>query len=834
MKKQFVLLTLLFICAMSIMGSASAADNSTYGVGVNVTQQAMANTNLTLNQSDSNLVITTAGSAQLNGNTTEDSVQGVVDTTSSLSKGQAITHGSGNLLTINDPNGALWYLFVSKTGNTLLAQKYTVDNTGKVTSTGVWNIGANQNSAQLKSAIDALGFNLVAIANLWAAGAPADLMAGTFTTGNIDAATISSYAMTRSFALTYNNASYSNYVITTAGGLDDDTLIYGAFGFNEILFSTSSGTPGETAFINYYTNTTTNTRSGVLALMKENDLTSAFTAATGIKVVAGTWSEVQYDLWLLNKLETDASSLFTVESLKSVNEADIKYLWYDDSLGYGHGIDKNYIAGLSNATTTWNTNVVPVTDYDAMFALGQQTFNAAYAKGLFTAADLAAGNVAVVVAPYYTNLLNTYSLVGFIDGIVSAAQSLLNSNGYTNVAGFTIDNILQIRNPWTWGSNTGSSLTSVFVKVDRTAYLQTRDIADLVMSGVQVTSSYNAATGTTSAKAGNIVNASPSNIASGNVLGGKFAIPAVAGIAYAWAANAPYSYIRTIARVGCICSTKEYDLATYLMGNYPLSAKMYYMLIALTSSGETNRQISGRTTAYGVSPSLGTYYSMQSSNSDDAVILILWNELTNTGTAMLVQYDGTAITNAMKAEGYTTYAQENDLFWHLDHVWNGGSDAGLLASVITVVKTTTIDQAFLNELTAAGGDPIEKLLNYVYVAPVTPVNPVSPVTPSNSGTSTQTNILTGIGATALNAVNGLNSLTTGTSTAASEVAPGLTTSPSTTPAAGKTTATSNGSNLPLGAAAGAILIAIAAALIYLGRNTITGAIKGQKSEKLGK
>ena len=97
--------------------------------------------------------------------------------------------------------------------------------------------------------------------------------------------------MTRTFALTYPSLSdgESNYVITNAGGLDDDALMYGVFGFNEILVSTSSGTPGETAFIHYnavkdsVTNATI--RSGVLALIKENDLTSQFTATTGVKVV---------------------------------------------------------------------------------------------------------------------------------------------------------------------------------------------------------------------------------------------------------------------------------------------------------------------------------------------------------------------------------------------------------------------------------------------------------------------------------------------------------------------------------------------------------------------
>ncbi len=229
-----------------------------------------------------------------------------------------------------------------------------------------------------------------------------------------------------------------------------------------------------------------------------------------------------------------------------MNEANIAYLWYDEALGYGHGIDHDYIAGLSEASTTWNTDVIPVTDYEGMFALGQQAFNSAYSSGLFTAEDLATGNVAVVLAPYYVNLLNTYSLVGFIDGIVSAGQEALSAAGITNAVGFTIDNILQIRNPWTWSSN----MIALFVKVDpasRATYAQTSDISSLAINGVKITTTYNTETSDFSSTTSAIKDISPSQISTGTVLKG-FVIPAVAGIQYAWAANAPYSYIRTIGR----------------------------------------------------------------------------------------------------------------------------------------------------------------------------------------------------------------------------------------------------------------------------------------------
>jgi len=48
---------------------------------------------------------------------------------------------------------------------------------------------------------------------------------------------------------------------------------------------------------------------------------------------------------------------------------------------------------------------------------------------------------------------------------------------------------------------------------------------------------------------------SPIKINDGGFLG-KFIIPAPSGLTYAWSAGADYEFLRTIARVGCICSTR--------------------------------------------------------------------------------------------------------------------------------------------------------------------------------------------------------------------------------------------------------------------------------------
>lgn len=722
MKKQIMLFIVAVLFILAITGASSAVTqvNTTsaqYAIGHNITDQALADSELKPTQSNQNLLITTGSIAKLNKKTTEDSVQAIVDSTKNLNKNQQITHGSGNLLTINDPNGPLWFAFVSDGANGLMVKKFMVSESGKITSTSTVNVGTSQSSADFKKAIDALGTNgfaIANIANLWKAGGPVDLMALTFTNGNINQGTISNYASTKSFALKYTlpngQMSGSNYVITTAGGLDDDAAIYGAFQFNDIVFSIP-GTPGRTVFINY--NGEPDARSGTLAMVKVNDLTSQFGTVT-----AGTLSEINFNLWLLNKLQTDhQDELFSVLAFKTVNEENIKYLWYDPALGYGHGIDEGYINSLSDVAGGWTgvDTVIPLTDYEGMAALGQDAFNHAFkTENLFTIDDLADGRVALTVAPYYVNYLGIRSMLGFIDGVVRAANAELVLAGLPNAHGFTIDNILSIRNPWLWGS----SIQSFFMKVDATSsqdYAQHRGenlaMNYLNINAVRSTYTYNGVS-YDAARVSNDISPIKINDGKPGYLDG-FIIPAPSGLTYAWSAGADYEFMRTIARVGCICSVREYDLSMILQEQYPLALNEIYIITALTNPGETNRQISGRTTPWGVSPGQGTYYSVgQHSDPGYQLIVTIWNTVTQTGRSMLIKYDDTPIGTETGKDGYTIYKQQNGMFWHLDIGWVSEQDV-IASSISTEKILSNMNQDFLISMNSPGSDPISYMLNYV-------------------------------------------------------------------------------------------------------------------------
>lgn len=800
MKKQIMLLTLFFVC-VSIMGSASAVDNSTYGIGANVTQQAMSNTNLALNQSDDNLLITTASSAQLNNQSTESSVQGVVDTTNSLSKGQAITYGSGNLLTINNPNGALWYLFVSKTGNNLMAQKYTVDETGTITSTGVWNIGTNQNSAQLQAAINALGYNLVAIANLWAQGAPADLLAGTYTAGTVNEGTLINYAITRQFQQNYPGATLgtdswtgttSNYIFASSGTSGIDTAIYGDYGFSYYYRVLNGGDSSKIGIMQY----STVTKSGLIAVMQLNNLKGIYSNIYG-PFVSGTISELLFNNWVYSNylVSNHVDQLYSVVMLKSVDEAAYNYLWFNTTVGYGHGLDESYISKLPDLRGSFDQSqsVLPVTDIAGMKELGEEAFNQAMTSLGYTSldafvSDIKAGKVGVITLPYYYNVMKNgvlTSLAGFIDGV-----------NYMNV--FTIDNLLPVSSHIDYGWDTVQAL---FLHV---THLDLSNAANTVIAASVQT----------------FLNTSPDDSIAN--WGG------VKGMKVAWAQQEPYDYLMTLSRVGCRCSAQDYASALWGMEQYPLGPNEYYQVVSLSGYSQMD---SARTTIIGVSPSQGTYLTPGSTNDATAMyILIRWNSVTNTGIAAIINYDSSVQAALMSADGY-----KNGYNWFLDKVLKNPNHLSAAFGVQREIPLTTSDRTAL----LSSNDPVSYIENFVPSTPVTPITPSNPGKGSATGNGLATvgGVLNSTYNNAYSALSGLTgTTTTSAATSSSEIAPGLTVSSNTpaAPGAASTNTSTGKSSIPIGVAVGAIILAIAAVLIYLGRNTITATIKGHKSEKLGK
>lgn len=771
MKKQIMMMILALTIASTLSGAVCAAD--TYDIGINVTKQAMSDVDLGLSTSESNLVITTGSTAHLDdGSTTEDSVSAIVNTTSSLSDGQAITYGSGNLLIVNDPKGLLTYTFVSLASNgELWAQKYIV--TGTSTSYSITHgssvyIGADMTQGEWNDALQGLGenaYNLIAIANLWAAGAPANLLATTYNTGTIDASIMSNYAVLRQYLQNYPSG--TSYLFVTPGGFDDDTIFFDVFPGSFKLYAMNGGDPAKIGIMQY----DDNSKTGFLLIMLENDLTRMFKAETGISFVERTLSEIQYNFWLFNLLKTNPATLYTVLEMKTIDEVAFNYIWYDSNLGYGHGLVEDFIAGLPDLSTTYDRSqgVIPPVNIAKMKDLGKKILDEAqnalgYTSSDEFVADMKNGKIGVLVAPYYVNF-DGMSILGLLDGI----------NYY---GALTISTLMTNWHSWNHGTD---GFKVIFFRLES---VDLQNALNTVITRILVTATPNGDDYTLSTAEGN----GPGYIK-------------ILSLAYAQGAS--WDLVRSVRR-GCMKTEQMYDASIYGMNEYPLGPNEQYMVIELTPE---MRAFMFRTALLGVSLGTGTYFTtgMASTYENAVYILIKWNKITKTGVAALIQYNMDATEAMIARDGYSDVDEWN-LNWHLITMFK---DSSYLTAMFNVVREIPLTSDTLNELIAAGGDPASYILNYVIPKP----DPTTPDTvPSGTALTTIDRAVT----------NAWNDLTAGTSTTPTdEIAPGIPLEQTTTPIS--STGNNTKSNLPFGIIAGAIFLVIAAILLYLGRNIITTA-----------
>lgn len=658
-KTIFMLITL--IGAVIFSGAVSAADyNDSYAIGQNVTQNALNDTSLALNQSDKNLVITTAGSAKLNNQTTERSLEGVVNGTSNLSEGQKITYGNGNLVQINDPFGALYYAFVSKsTSGALTAEKYTVTYQNGFYTIQVSDpvlISGDLTQSQWDYARQQLGdnylFSIASIANAWANGASIDLLAITQGTGKITPGVISGYTETKSFINQYPNNSSQQYIILTVpGGYDDDGPIY-FMPWNYNYVATNGVNPLESAYIQWNTNNNT----GTLTLLKFKDaLLNQFETQTGVQVVNNTWSEIRFNNWLLNLLKTNPGQLLTVEKTASINQTDLDYL-YGNNTTSGKGLSedgRNYILSLKDYGTPFTvpSAVVPSDNYQAFVNKGDEI--AQHAKDVLTNLPGAYGNIAVSTAPVYATVGGVL-IHGFYDGFAS-------------VIGTDPNDIISLGNPYNFDSYLNHYFNSVFyIKGTGGILYAIQAQYDTLTDTLTWSNPVDLSNGT--GKPNGIPGISTDAGKNGNnqsyFTAGMGSMPwAVMG--YLWTQNISYDIKKEWNCIGhCMSGPAILALNQYILSAFPLGPDEHYIQIGQLGYGLGNtvglaRTDAGTTNALNIYPGSGTFYT---GNTGNATIIIRWNDKTNTGTVSIVTYDGTILTTLRKSEGSTT----NSAVWYAD------------------------------------------------------------------------------------------------------------------------------------------------------------------------
>jgi formylmethanofuran dehydrogenase subunit E-like metal-binding protein len=729
-------MTLIF--AVTISGSASAvSNNASYTIGQNVTQQAYNDVNLGFKHSEKNLVITTAGSAKLKSRTTEKSLGAIIDKTSSLSNSQKITYGNGNLVQLNDPYGTLKYIFVSQAANgDLKAKKFIVISNGTkytITSTLTVLISANITQTQWNYAKKQLGsdlFSIASIANAWSNDAPIDLLALAQTNKRISTGTISGYVASKAFIKQYpsKSANKEYIVMTVPGGYDDDGFSF-LTPWNYRYYAINGTNPLESAYIQW------NGTKRTLVLVKFNDnLKTEFKTETGITVVPGTISEIQFNNWLLGFLKNNPGHIITIEKTAIISQTNLDYLiGSSDNNGKvikpGKGLSeagRKYILSLNNAKTPFTIKSVLSDDsrYDQYVNLGHEI--ALKAKYLLTKLKINGvrvtyGNISVSTAPVYA----------------TAGGVLINGfhDGFASVVGTDPNNIISLFNPYNSDSYLNHYLNSVFYikgtnSTGGEALYSVQAQYDPVTNKLTWSNIVNLLPAVKSGVPQGINSTDAGTDRDGNAYftSGMGAMPwSVMG--YLWSKNVSYDIKKAWNCVGhCMSGVQDLALIQSIVQQYPLGTGESYKVIAPTGLNgvQTSRFWGALSNMLGVSVGTGTAYTNPSASDNygppSSLIVIKWNQATHTGTAINIQFNF--------PKDFTDLPEE-----YTDLLTNTDKNAleKYLSSLSTTKTSIKIDKTGLDQLLASE-NPSQFMENYN--SQTNPTNATTTNTANSTTTST--------------------------------------------------------------------------------------------------
>lgn len=352
--------------------------NSLYKIGYEIT--ADANKRLSFDNADEVLAITTAGLTRIDGKTTENVLDGIINAADGH-----ITYGKGNILTLSairtDPTNLA---FVVKSGNQLTMAYYK--NTS-LTPVYVGTVdSSNMNANKWKELQKLLGkddaYAYVSLANAWAAGLPSDILTQAAYHGHVCTGLVSGQAMIHTLIKYFPPRgetgvapleSTAYYVVSVPGGSDDDAFTW-----------SMDITPGKRAYIGIDTmvnktmtgfirwNETAN--NGILILMSYNEdaLKNEFKKLTKLNPDASAANDLKYQKWLIDKLSTDPESLITiVDQFGNLTEEQLIQLigTSDASIDVdARGLDLDYIYSLNlprinpDSNKEIKTNTVSDTD----------------------------------------------------------------------------------------------------------------------------------------------------------------------------------------------------------------------------------------------------------------------------------------------------------------------------------------------------------------------------------------------------------------------------------------------------------------------------------------
>ncbi len=762
----------------NLYGSATFNMKATanYKIGREVTK--IADQRLKFSTADNVLAITTAGVPKLNGVTSEDCIEGILN-----GSGGKITYGRGNLLMLRqtavDP---VDFAFVVKRGTDL---QVVVFRNGSLTPVYSGTISENMTKSQWNAFVNKVtgekAFAYASLANAWAAGISTDILRGAAFHGHICEGTLGGYSIVQALLKYYppiqatsggsgSPGDITSYrIIGVPGGSDDDSVIYfldatpGKSGYVGFDTTSTGATTNMIGFIRWtdttykLINNTNGTQTytvnvpgtGSLIIMTYDNEANKKAFKKEYRITTwGSLEELKYITWLIKKIKNDPGSLVNITmELDGLTEeqyyhivgtaTNVTFPTTVNATNSGqtrfvaqkaHGLDLNYIKSLNlpNATrANTSTNVGSLT-YDQIKRIGSDAAN--MAKTIFKnelGVDLEKDDrdLAVLTSAGYVHL-NGQSTEATWDGIYDVLGSRLSRSTLLPV-------------------HTAIWKTLWFAFVLREADGKT--LSTVYLRYNPSNNTFFVGTNTNGKGVNNIGPAALNNSTMLSVLNNRV-IPDgnwfnIQSIANAWRNDPAYDQLLTFLFHNHACPGVQpgFFITDYIQKNYPLSGNQSYFWMASSIYCKDDSLVY----LLGVSPGMGTYMNRrltsEETGSDDLPggteegLLGIWDPETKLWKVTVISFKWPTYN----LEGLTTReAQREAMISAFIDLYNGKSSPYInqpLGIVASKEKWMT-DEEF--KKVKKGGTDIESALAYVKGFPVRNLSDLLPKGSSQTGGQT--------------------------------------------------------------------------------------------------
>ena len=647
------------IISDSITFNLKASD--AYKLGRDVT--ADADRLLDFKTADDILVVTTAGVTKLNGKSTEDALEAI------LNYGTKIKYS--NVLMLRDTAvNPIDFAFIVKKGNELKAVIY---ENGSRSYSYLGTISENMTREQwnnyFKSIKGQNAWSFASLANGWVAGISREVLQEAAFHGHICEGTLGGYSIVQALIKYYppvqetltgtgSPADLTSYkILGVPGGSDDDAVLFfldatiGKSGYVGIDTTATGATENMLGFIRWDGRSLTGDL--IILSFDSKSTKAAFKAETGINPDAGSLEELKYCTWWINKINKNPEQLVTfLYEFANLTEEQYYYLvGSSGSVVHGnvsippvesHGLDLKYILSLNlpKATRTVPSGESGSLSDEEMKNIGFEAYNKASA--------IFKDELNVTLGKDNTDL-GIITSAGYV--YLNGKETVAVRDGLYEIAGATLysKNLLQLHQAvwkplwFTFVLRTPGSdvLYSVYLRYnpDGTWFvgeLNGSHVVDMGMATLNSSAKLNAVQKTF------IPDQNWFNIQS---------------IANAWKAYPNFDQVATFLYHNHVCPGVQpgFFITDYIQENLPLGENESYNYIASNIYCKDD----SLTYLLGISPGMGSYFVQKLPGSETASsdieggnsegVLIIWDNNLNIGRVVVVSYKGPKVDTSMYA-----------------------------------------------------------------------------------------------------------------------------------------------------------------------------------------